>query len=443
MKRHILLAAILFTSCHTAQIKRTKLIPKPKPKISKPTACEIAMKRRPLVEKVLGKWHEKGLKGIRRIYFLEEPQGSERASFTSLTRLITITATPQRDLEGNIDALDHEIGHSIYNLIQRMKGSALKPIFDRLKKLQKEFKGPGSFYDSKENLQLARETNSTRLFPNMTVGGWKSFLGDLLAHPDAQCIKSYLQAYYIGMDQLREKTGKIKNTIATADQLSKDTSLNEVEVQYIRQFLDEHKRFVSEFKKEYAVVGPAVIKSFEETGRLCKTGINETFGAFLTKQNKALDGLLHYKAKIMKIKKRRDARIKREGNLNNLGENLVDHVLGGLPGKNPDEVIKNEIFARAVDSLMDLYFGPPMNDRFQLNETILSGLEKITIDNVQIFAEAVSRYRKGLKMLKQGFSPDKIRKIILSSLPTRPYPKLFCAKKISDVPLEDMKDRLF
>jgi len=76
---------------------------------------------------------------------------------------------------------------------------------------------------------------------------------------------------------------------------------------------------------------------------------------------------------------------------------------------------EDEVMARVVDSLYDLYFGPVQQNSFQLNRNDLAFLQRFTYDGKPLFKKGVERYSIALDMIEQGHKPEEVRKILLNA----------------------------
>jgi hypothetical protein len=70
-----------------------------------------------------------------------------------------------------------------------------------------------------------------------------------------------------------------------------------------------------------------------------------------------------------------------------------------------------ETFARMIDSLYSLRYGPPTHFQFPLHESDLQFLDSFTYDGAKIFRKGVERYRLGLRMLEDGVPEKEIMRL--------------------------------
>lgn len=70
-----------------------------------------------------------------------------------------------------------------------------------------------------------------------------------------------------------------------------------------------------------------------------------------------------------------------------------------------------EIFARMIDSLYSLHYGPPTHIKFPLRESDLQFLGMFTYDGVQVFRKGIERYELGLRMRSDGVSEEEVAKL--------------------------------
>jgi len=92
------------------------------------------------------------------------------------------------------------------------------------------------------------------------------------------------------------------------------------------------------------------------------------------------------------------------GDLNNViitAQNVyqIDQILG-----NPDEV-----FARMVDSLYSLHYGPVKQNFFPLNDNDLEFMGRLEYKGEKLFKKGLEKYRVGREMIEDGIDPKEVK----------------------------------
>jgi hypothetical protein len=436
----LIFCAALALGCSTVQPKpQTRPAPHspiatiaqaPKP-AKKQTPCEIALSKKPLVEKILGKWDEKALSKVHSVYFVEKPitRMEEDASYSAETRDITISATPLADIGQHIEEIDHEVGHAIYNEISKRRSAATEPIIKEGEKLRAKYQNDEDRWHSKEYKALNDRIDNAMISQKLTYAGWNSFMSYLQNYPHTQCIKAFLELAYIHNPRRQQHLSELsllQGSLMASMRHKK--SLSDDDRKILSEFASDVRKLNAYFKEKDPELRSAIKAASEKPNDYCPE--NEAgLLSMLAEQDKLLENLLGYKDNIIDIEGRvASGQSDREMRAYMLRRSamFIDNAAGTIAMLSQEGMIKNELFARATDSLMDVYFGKTQNYRFELDEKILSSFEKIEIDGVQVFAEAVKRYRQGMEMNKKGVPLEKIQEALLSSLPSRPLKELRC-----------------
>ena len=75
------------------------------------------------------------------------------------------------------------------------------------------------------------------------------------------------------------------------------------------------------------------------------------------------------------------------------------------------EIVKNpdEIMARMVDAMYSLHFGPVEQNKFPLSEKDLEWMSQFKYKGELLFRKGIEKYSLGLKMIKDGVDPNKVK----------------------------------
>ncbi|HIH42276.1 TPA: hypothetical protein HA246_01390 [Candidatus Woesearchaeota archaeon] len=92
----------------------------------------------------------------------------------------------------------------------------------------------------------------------------------------------------------------------------------------------------------------------------------------------------------------------------------VTNLGGLLAGTNSDDLGRRvndpyEVFINMVDSLYNLHYGAPTQNRLPLTEEDLWFLERFTLDGKQAFEKGIQKYKLGLKLLQDGWTPKRVQ----------------------------------
>jgi len=91
---------------------------------------------------------------------------------------------------------------------------------------------------------------------------------------------------------------------------------------------------------------------------------------------------------------------------------LNTHGIENLKQENLYREFFDEAMARIIDSLYSCYFGEYTQDKLPLTESDLKFLERFRYKGKPMFGKAISKYRLGLQMKEDGYSPEEIGELL-------------------------------
>lgn len=369
----------------------------------KANICPTALGYKGQVEQILGRWPEEVLDNITSIAFLAEQRGrGEAALFEPAYNAVTITAIPLDAIEINIQGIDHEIGHFVYKYIETLSLRVTGHVFEEM--IQRE--GEEAAFE---------RIKAVDLYPGYTYGDWLTLENYLKEYQPATCTKDFVKAYYVDTPYLGNKIERFKYRAYLANGLLKRYEFTAEDRATLQVTIDDYKAL----KQEIEQATDSLNKIEKKEAGECY----ETSSAVITKISQDLV------TKIRDLEKNREL------------YTIAQQVHTRLAPDNPDweaiaflvinsgegsmllknfTAIPNEMYARAVASLMGLHYGPATISYFSLDDTILEHLERHRINNIPVFAESVARYKRGREMHKAGTPIETIREQLLA-FPPRPY----------------------
>lgn len=398
--------------------------------------CEAAETDKGDIERILGKWPALVVSKIQRIVFLQESVGGEAASFNPLTDDITIT-------NDHFSSLDHELGHLVYEQIREAKRQVMAPLLEEYHTLQEKYEDKESLWASPEYKTINEKIAAAQISETFSLTDWSDFLLYLENYPEAQCSKVYLHAGYEELPRLHGKVAQIVNLAQVVIDLSqyKETMPSD-DAAYVLDFLKEYKTYVNQFKE---VRDKTLLPALENDDQNCSTQDQEDIREIFVMLSEQADALTQRRERIEAIKERvyqnQEDSLEKDVEKTNADLSLLEATISELQrAMIPHDIVQNELFARAASSLMNVYFGQPQTGHFQLDENILAGFERIQIDGVLVFQDAVIRYRNGMELHQKGRSEERIKNKLLSGIPKGDAPPFVCFES-ADAYTKDVLER--
>lgn len=333
--------------------------------IAETNTCDSLPEYKKELETHLSRWDPVVLKDITRVAFVgENISGAERASYNPLTGDLSVIVSAEDSLKQrkeNILSIHHELGHLV---------------FEHFFKL---------FSDARS------DSNSTNL--DYSFRDWTSLKSILRDNKSADCAEEYVNFAYVDMRKYQNKLQLIEIYSSLANSLlnTKGLVLSEEETKKLREYKTNYDSEIPEIKASLSRSIDLVKEKYgslevcveEESVR--KIIFNETLSSNLDriyKQTEEVETV--FNAVLEKPEINEAYKLSAIGIISQI--TLLELNL-------TDDPVQTEMFARTIQSLMTRYKGEPTNHVFSLNEDILSNLERISYNGVNIFSGASEAYR--------------------------------------------------
>lgn len=385
--------------------------------------CETTGEYKDDIEKILGKWPAPVVSKISRIVFLPESADTEnKATYNANTGDITVTAE-------NISSVDHELGHLVYKEVEKLENAATAPLLDEYHLLKQRYKTMEELWKSAEYEAVEKKITTVQISPTLRADELEGFLLYLENYPEAQCSRAYLKTTYEEFPILDKKLSEMENIVEDAVAiLNHKEHLHPADVTYLMKYVEDSNAFTSDLG---TIIENPLLLALEDEDKNCSSQDQERIAQIFAQLHEKATALAAQRTKVGEIKNRYE----KQNNRISLEARPIYEPRVDL------NVVQEELFSRAVSSLVNFYFGPPQTRHFQLDEQILQNFEKIQIDSIAVFHDSVARYRKSMEMYQSGTEPEIIRQSLLAEIPKGVAPPLVCFEN-SDAYWEDVMENM-
>lgn len=339
----------------------------------------------------LSRWDPLVLKDIKRIYFIGEQVVGNENAFYNDTRgelgIIVETAEPLEKRRENIRSVHHELGHHVYEQLSDF------------------------FLDA--FLANPRQPATIQTPSGYSIIDWNVLTNRMLPeYLPASCAQEFVELAYFDLPDLTLKLRIIEPHHALAEGLLEART---------KLFLREDELKILE---EYGTLYNATVPKLKKDVATSVQFIKESYGSsYPCLGEDPLRQLLREKGVAIRldplIEKARDVRsifdrsIKDSDNeMYKVHANMIaieldivelERAITISPRKK-----ENELFARAVQSLMTAYTGQPARGVFSLDEEVIQAFTAIDYNGIHIFQEPTELYEKARSLTQHGVSARKI-----------------------------------
>jgi len=289
-------------------------------------------------------------------------------------------------------------------------GSSLKSSTEKLKELKEDslaHKTAEKYVDEKDKKAIADELNAIDVQSEKYIDAFVKFYDWFKEWNTKQGSRKEMLS-------LDEVAGLKDRLIKATQEFDKYTGLGErlqgletkmqtvydaAEDKAYEEFSNEQDKLVAKCKEDLAGAPEEQKKQMQEVidqSKQCKETLDRT-RANRREMRKTMRSLKDFSRSAGRFTMSSNAIIDKLVKTDNLSK--IDKVLND----------PNEVMARVVESLYDIYFGQVTQNQFPLGDQDLEFLGRFTLNGKKLFQKGLEKYRVGRRMVRAGFSQEKVR----------------------------------